>query len=55
MTYVSVRCPSAPWENTSVDRASAWDLCFDLSLDYGYAMVMEGERIIGSYSDGQQD
>ena len=53
MQMLSVRCPSAPWENTTVPADRAWDLCLDLSEEFGYACVMEGELIIGEYTNGR--
>jgi len=47
--YLTVRCPSAPWENDTVQADKAWDLCLSLSEEFGYACVMEGELIIGEY------
>ena len=51
--YLTVRCPSAPWENTEVAADRAYDLCLDLSEEFGYACVMEGELIIGEYTNGR--
>ena len=55
MQRLDVRCPSAPWENTTTDEDRAWDLCFSLSEDYGYACVYErvNGTIIGEYTDGR--
>ena len=52
---LDVRCPSAPWENTTTDADRAWDLCFSLSEDYGYARIHErvNGTIIGEYTDGR--
>ena len=50
---LTVRCPSAPWENTTTDADRAWDLCFSLSEEYGYARILDGEQIIGEYKDGR--
>jgi len=47
-----VICPSAPWENTTTDADRAWDLCLDLSEEYGYAQVRHNGVIIGDYTDG---
>jgi hypothetical protein len=55
MTRLSVRCPSAPWENTTTDADRAWDLCLDLSEEYGYAQVIDTASgiILGDYTDGR--
>jgi hypothetical protein len=53
MTNLSVICPSAPWENETTDCSRAWDLCLDLSEEYGYAEVRQDGMIIGSYRDGR--
>jgi hypothetical protein len=53
MTRLSVRCPSAPWENTTTDADRAWMLCLDLSEEYGYAEVRQNGMILGSYRDGR--
>ena len=53
-----VRCPSAPYENTSFDSLDkCWALCQGLSEDYGYAEVivraLNGSHIpMGSYTNG---
>ena len=52
MTRYDVICPSAPWENTTTDADRAWDLCLDLSEEYGYAQVRQNGMIIGEYTDG---
>ena len=50
----SVHCPSAPYENSSfVDIDDAWGLCSDLSEEFGYAEVRQGEHFLGSYTNGQ--
>jgi len=50
----SVHCPSAPYENSSfVDIDDAWGLCLDLSEEFGYAEVRQGEHMLGSYTNGQ--
>lgn len=51
MLYFSVICPSAPWENDTVESDRAWDLCFDLSEEYGYAEVRQNGMVIGSYGN----
>ena len=53
MQMLSVRCPSAPWENATVDADRAWDLCLDLSEEFGYAYIVEGELIVGEYTHGR--
>jgi len=53
MQKLSVRCPSAPWENDTVDADRAWDLCYSLSEEFGYAYIVEGELIIGEYTNGR--
>jgi hypothetical protein len=52
MKRLDVVCPAAPWEGTTCDEDRAWDLCLDLSEEYGYAEVRENGVIIGSYRDG---
>ena len=36
-----VKCPSDPYENTNCfgDLDRAWDLCYNLAEEYGYAEV----------------
>jgi hypothetical protein len=53
MTRYDVICPSAPWENTTTDKDAAWHLCFDLSVEYGYAQVRCNGIIVGDYTNGQ--
>ncbi len=49
-----VHVPSAPFENESThDEAKAWDLCLDLSEEFGYAEVRRNGHILGSYTDGR--
>ncbi len=49
----SVHCPSAPYENSSfVNLDDCWDLCLDLSEEYGYAEVRHGICVLGSYTNG---
>jgi len=31
---IDVRCPAAPWENTTTDLDKAYDLAYNLSEDY---------------------
>ena len=51
--YLSVRCPAAPWENDTVNTDKANDLCYDLSVEYGYAAIYENDVIIGEYTNGR--
>ena len=53
MQRLDVICPSAPRENTTTDEDRAWDLCYSLSEDYGYAQVRQNGVIIGEYRDGR--
>jgi len=55
MQRVDVRCPAAPWENTTTDADRALDLCYDLSVEFGYARIHErvNGTIIAAYTDGQ--
>ena len=53
MTRLDVICPAAPWENTTTDEDRAWDLCFSLSEEFGYAQVRQNGMIIGEYRNGQ--
>ena len=53
MTRLDVICPAAPWENTTTDEDRAWDLCFSLSEEFGYAQVRQYGMIIGEYRNGQ--
>ena len=44
--------PSAPWESESVlDEARAWDLCYSLSEEFGYAEVRLNGHHLGDYGD----
>jgi hypothetical protein len=52
MQRFDVICPSAPWENTTIDEDKAWDLCYDLSREYGYAQLRCEGMIIGDYTNG---
>jgi len=54
MTRYDVICPSAPWENHTTDQDRAWDLCYDLSEEYGYCQVRDNATgiIIGDYTEG---
>lgn len=53
MTRYDVICPSAPWENETTDKDRAWDLCYSLSEEYGYAQVRCNGLIVGDYTNGQ--
>ena len=53
MQYL-VSCPVAPFENqffTSLDEC--WGLCLDLSEEFGYAEVLYGKCVMGSYTNGE--
>jgi hypothetical protein len=52
MQRYDVICSAAPWENTTIDEDRAWDLCLDLSAEFGYAEVRQNGLVIGSYKDG---
>ena len=52
MTRHSVICPAATWENETTDADRAWDLCLDLSEEFGYAEVRQNGMIVGSYRNG---
>lgn len=51
MTRYDVICPSAPWENHTCDEDRAWDLCYSLSEEYGYAEVRCNGMVIGDYGN----
>ena len=53
MTRYDVICPSAPWENDTTDKDRAWDLCYSLSEEYGYAQIRCNGLIVGDYTNGQ--
>jgi hypothetical protein len=53
MTLYDVICPSAPWENTTTDTDTAWDVCWDLSNQYGYAEIRCLGHLVGSYTNGE--
>ena len=55
MERLDVRCPSAPWENTTTNATQAWKLCALLSEDHGCARIHEriNGTIIGEYTDGR--
>ena len=50
-----VKCPSDPYENTDCfgDLDRAWDLCYNLAEEYGYAAVYYGKCLMGEYHNGQ--
>ena len=46
----SVICPSAPYENESTsDLDEAYDLCWSLSEEFGYAQIRHNGVIIADY------
>ena len=46
-----VICPSAPWENHTVhDEGRAYDLCYSLAEDYGYAQIRVNGIIHADYT-----
>ena len=52
----SVHCPSASFENSSfINLNDCWDLCLDLSEEYGYAEVRHGNCVLGSYTKNQEN
>jgi len=57
MSY-EVRCYAAPYENTTCfDLGRAYDLCLDLSEEYGLTEVIEWvggfQQVIASYTWGK--
>lgn len=51
-TRYEVLVPSAPWESESVigeDRA--WDLCYSLAEEFGYAEVRLNGHHLGDYGN----
>ena len=55
-----VKCPSDPYENTNCfgDLDRAWDICYNLSEEYGYAEVgyydVKGHyHLVGDYTNGK--
>ena len=54
-TRVDVRCPSCPWEGTTMPYAEAPYLALSLSEDHGYAFIVERKNgtIIAEYTDGR--
>lgn len=45
-----VHVPSAPYEGESThDLDRAWDLCWSLAEDFGYAEIRLNGQILGSY------
>jgi hypothetical protein len=53
MTLYDVICPSAPWENETTDTDTAWDVCYSLSNEYGYAEIRCLGYLVGSYTNGE--
>ena len=60
MSNYLVKCPSDPYENTNCfgDLDRAWDLCFNLSEEYGYAEVgyynvLGHYQLLGEYTNGR--
>jgi hypothetical protein len=59
MINYQVRCPSDPYENTSTyDLDRAYDLCLDLSEEYGYAEIgyynIKGFfQLVADYTNGK--
>ena len=52
MSRYSIICPSHPYENESTDDLDrAYDICYSLAEDYGYAQVRQNGMIIGEYGD----
>ncbi len=52
----NVKCPSDPYENTSTDDLDrAYDLCYNLSEEYGYSEIIEyygpHQQLIASYGN----
>jgi hypothetical protein len=44
--------PSAPYESESVcDLDRAWDLCYSLAEEFGYAEVRHNGHILGDYGN----
>jgi hypothetical protein len=44
--------PSSPYENTSVvELDKAWDLCYDLAEEFGYAEVRHNGHHLGDYGN----
>lgn len=52
-TRYSVICPSQPQESESVcDLDRAWDICYDLAEEFGYAEVRDPSgNHIGDYGN----
>lgn len=52
MTRYSIICPSAPYENESTsDLDKAYDICYSLAEDYGYAQIRLDGIIIADYGN----
>ena len=50
---LDVRCPSAPWEGSTVETSKAYMLCYSLSVEYGYARILDDGLIIAEYTNGR--
>jgi hypothetical protein len=48
---LDVICPSPPWENTTTQADPAYDLCYDLSEEYGYAEIRQNGMVIADYGN----
>lgn len=54
----NVKCDAAPFENTSTDDLDrAYDLCLDLSMEYGRTEIIEWvgphQHVIAEYTYGR--
>ena len=54
----NVKCDAAPFENTSTDDLNrAYDLCLDLSMEYGRTEIIEWngpyQQVIAEYTYGK--
>ena len=50
MTAFSVRCPSSPYENTTLhNEDDATDLMYSLAEEYGYARIMVNGKVWSEY------
>ena len=53
-----VKCDSAPFENTAFnDLGKAYDLCLDLSMEYGRTEIIEWngphQQVVAEYTYGR--
>ena len=48
---LDVICPAAPWENTTTDADRAYDLCYDLAEEHGYAEIRHNGHHIADYGN----